>query len=156
LLRHLQPPVGFIPLNLDRFSPYFQRPLAHGIKRLRPHPSYHDVFPAHADIDKIAYCFVGDYTSASLDVPATIQKINHEVNAWRARWASAPRALPILRVDPLGDAYILRDTRCLPGAPEALVLDHAEVSALLRPARYVPGRATDMAIEQRLGVVLDG
>jgi ribosomal peptide maturation radical SAM protein 1 len=156
LLRHLQPPATIIPLNIDRFSPYFQRPLAYGIQDLRPHPSYRDVLPAHADINKIAYCFVGDYTSGSRRCPETIRSINREVNAWRARWAPAERALPVLRVDPLGDDYILRDTRRLPGAPEALLLDHAEASAILRPARHVPGRATDMALSQRLGVVLDG
>jgi ribosomal peptide maturation radical SAM protein 1 len=156
LLRHLQPPSAVLAVNIDRFSPYFQRPLAYGIQDLRPHPGYRDVLPPHADIAKIAYCFVGDYTSGSHRSLDTIRKIYEEVNVWRERWSPAGGARPVLRIDPLGDAYLLRDTRRLPGTEEALMFDRAEARIILRSARHVEGPATDMAIARRLGVVVDG
>jgi ribosomal peptide maturation radical SAM protein 1 len=153
-LHHLQPPLGLLGLSIDRFSPYFQRPLAYGIRDLRPHPNYHAVFPAHADIERLAYRFVGDYASGAYRCNDVIRALQQEVDTWRARWVKGP--VPALRIDPLGDAYLLRDTRGLPGTEEALLLGRDDAAALLRAAPYAPSPAMDRAIERRLGVLLDG
>ena len=141
-------------MSIDRFSPYFQRPLDYGIRNLRPHPNYHAVFPPHADMERLAYRFVGDYSSGAYRCIDVIRALQHELDIWRARWVKG--AVPMLRIDPLGDAYLLRDTRGLPGTEEALLLGRDEAAALLRAAPVAASPAMDMAIERRLGVVLDG
>ena len=47
-------------LAVVRASSYHQRPERYGIANLRPDPFYSYVQPAHVDIAKVAYEFIGD------------------------------------------------------------------------------------------------
>jgi ribosomal peptide maturation radical SAM protein 1 len=162
LLHHLQPPSCFLHLSIDRFSPYFQRPEAYGIQNLRPHPAYRAAFPAHTAIDQLAYYFVGDYASSGYRRLDLIRRIEEELSAWRARWAPSAGAgptrptPPTLRVSPLGEHYLVLDTRGLPGTEETMVLEREEAASALRAAPYVETAAITLAIERRIGVVVDG
>jgi ribosomal peptide maturation radical SAM protein 1 len=159
LLHHLKPPNELLHLSLDRFSPYFQRPGAYGIQNLRPHPAYRAAFPAHAELDKIAYRFVGDYSSAAYRRLDLIRRIEEELGAWRARWApssGAPPAPPALRAIPFGEHYLVLDTRGLPGTEATLVLDREEAAIALSAAPVAEDAAMTLAVERRIGVVVDG
>ncbi len=89
LLRHLTPPAILCQLNLDRFSPYFMQPARYGLRNLKPLSSYTEVLPKHAQVNKTAYRFSGDYDSAAFDYPTLIQEINQEIAVWRSLWVPA-------------------------------------------------------------------
>ncbi len=153
LLVHLPPPQVFAPLHLDRFSPYYERPDEHGVSDLRPLPSYADVFPAHADLARLAYHFDAEYTSGTQDPDAPIAALADAVAAWQARWGERP---PVLHVRTAGaGAYQLVDTRGL-GGGTSLWLDEAMARAVLvgGPRDKVP-RAT-WAIRNGYAADLDG
>ncbi len=60
---HLDPPTGWGPVRMDRFSPYFDDPAAFGMVDVRPMPPFrylYDVDPAA--LSRIAYYFDYDYT----------------------------------------------------------------------------------------------
>jgi ribosomal peptide maturation radical SAM protein 1 len=162
LLHHLKPPDSLLHLSVDRFSPYFQRPEAYGIQNIRPHPAYRAAFPAHTALDQIAYYFVGDYASSAYRRRDLIGRIEQELGAWRARWAPSagapptPPTPPTLRVTPVGEYYLVLDTRGLPGTDETMVLDREEATSALRAAPYAETAAIARAIERRIGVVVDG
>lgn len=155
LLRHLQPPVGFHRLTLDRFSPYFEHPERYGVARLTPQRAYTEVFPPGADIAAIAYHFDGDYTSAARRSPALMDAIRDEIARWREAWQRP--SPPTLEVRKLTEkAYFLVDRRGLPGAPEGRFLSRDEASALLVPRRMERAGSHAWAIDARLAVALDG
>ena len=60
---HLDPPTGWGPVRMDRFSPYHDNPAAFGMINVRPMPPFrylYDVEPAA--LARIAYYFDYDYT----------------------------------------------------------------------------------------------
>ncbi|MCK9915219.1 RiPP maturation radical SAM C-methyltransferase [Microbacteriaceae bacterium K1510] len=100
-LHHLAPPTDLYHLSIDRFSPYFNRPADYGLHNLRPGEIYHAVFPAHVDIDKLAYHFVADYPSGSTGASAPIQELAAAVAQWSAAWKQED--VPKLLVSELDD-----------------------------------------------------
>jgi len=154
LLRHLNPPQALVHLHLERFSPYYERPEDYGITDIRPIPGYREVFPAHADVDRLAHHFQASYPCGS-HAPALIQRLFEEVGRWRARWEGDPRSAPVLHVhrDDRG-SYLLTDTRGLGGAP-VFYLDEAQAKAVLVGGR-ARGPASEWAIRNRFAIELDG
>jgi len=64
-ISHLQPPMGFGPIRLDRFSPNFFSASQLGISNVRPDRSYHHIYPLHEDeLSNLAYYFEHDYADA--------------------------------------------------------------------------------------------
>lgn len=60
-IRFLQPPNSCGPVRLDRFSPYFNHPEAHGITNVKPISAYRYLYPfPETSLKKIAYYF--DYS----------------------------------------------------------------------------------------------
>ncbi len=58
LLTHLHPPNYAGPFRLDRFSPCFENPYEHGIRAIKPYPSYRFVYPFNEEvIDNFASFF---------------------------------------------------------------------------------------------------
>jgi ribosomal peptide maturation radical SAM protein 1 len=66
LLTHLTPPEYVGAMRLDRFSPYFEDPLAFGISGIEPYPAYGEVYdlPAEA-VRNLAYYFTFDEGSGA-------------------------------------------------------------------------------------------
>ena len=61
-LHHLDPPVAAGAIRMDRFSPYFEEPAAHGLSNVRPDAFYRLVFPVGGDtLPDLAYYFDFDY-----------------------------------------------------------------------------------------------
>jgi ribosomal peptide maturation radical SAM protein 1 len=152
LLVHLEPPSGVARLNVDRFSPYFDRPTEYGITNVRPLPSYQEVFPRSEDLDRLSYHFTGDSDGCTVDNSETVRQLRATVEQWQRLWdftneETARPCLEVVEIDP--ENYLLIDSRPLPdvlfmqqiSADQASVAlsFHNEESALTRwgEERYV-------------------
>jgi ribosomal peptide maturation radical SAM protein 1 len=156
LMRHFQPPFFLIHLSLERFSPYFDRPEAYGVNNLRPIAPYAAVLPPHADVEKLAYHFVGDYECAAYQNPDVMRQIGEEVADWQNCWLSGPDSIPILQVTHSGNIFLLADTRGLPGTQPLQILDRAQAAIALTARPYTPTLEIAWALEHKLGVLVDG
>ncbi len=110
LLTHLRPPDSCGPVRLDRFSPYFERPPAFGIRNIRPHSAYPHVYPLEAkEITRLAYYFEFDYCDAK-SLEDYIEPLMKAVYKWMLLWRNGVR--PVLRVQSIGSNRIcIQDTR---------------------------------------------
>lgn len=157
LLRHLSPPGGLSFLSIDRFSPYFDFPERYGITNKRPMKGYFSVFPPHADIEKLAYHFVGDYGSGSRETPELMKRLETEVDQWMSLWNTEEEALPALAVTSLSeDTFLLMDTRGLEETEEIQFLDREQVSVILAGRRVdEQDEIVEWALSAKLIVELD-
>jgi ribosomal peptide maturation radical SAM protein 1 len=157
LLAHLNPPSGLCHLSLDRFSPYFDHAKEYGIERLRPMAPYLDILPVHAEPHKLAYHFAGDYASESKGAQRLIEDLEAALATWRERWKPEAHALPALEIAPIGDcAYLLVDTRGLPGSLEFEFLDEKQAAVALVGGASNPAPETvEWALERKVCVQLD-
>lgn len=157
LLRHLCPPGGLSFLSIDRFSPYFEFPERYGITNVRPMNGYASVLPPNADVKKIAYHFIGDYSSGSRTSPELMQRLEAEVEHWMSLWTKDEEALPALALTSLSDdTFLLMDTRGLEGTEEIQFLDRDQASVVLagRPLNK-RDEIVEWALEANLVVELD-
>jgi ribosomal peptide maturation radical SAM protein 1 len=163
LIRHLQPPTMMISVRLWRCSRYHRSPKEFGISDLRPAEVHKDVLPPHADLEKLAYFFAGDFDAHSFDNPALLPALWKEFQAWNHPW-KAYKVFPlgtflptlhITRESP--DRFVLVDTRGIPGRPEKTVIDREHASLLLaaRPLGETANEKIRWAVKNDLGVVMD-
>ena len=82
-LMHLQPPVQFGPVHLDRFSPYFKDSEEFGITNVRAERGYHFIYPfSDESLDRIAYFF--DYDLVNGSTPNTYNApLENAVKTWQ-------------------------------------------------------------------------
>ncbi|HPA18310.1 MAG TPA: RiPP maturation radical SAM C-methyltransferase [Verrucomicrobiae bacterium] len=135
LIHHLWPPMGIGRVTVERFSPLFglskRTPECH----LRASSSYSHIFPAHADIGRLATHYEADF-----DLPSTENGLRSElteaVNRWRGSWSSDQA--PILSLVNLPDgSAIVMDTRSV-AKKVVHSLSESETSLLvelIRPVR---------------------
>jgi ribosomal peptide maturation radical SAM protein 1 len=65
---HLDPPTGYGPVRLDRFSPYHADPAGFGMVNIRPMQPFLNLYPFDVEtVDKIAYYFDFDYADGRRD-----------------------------------------------------------------------------------------
>jgi hypothetical protein len=65
---HLDPPTGYGPVRLDRFSPYHDDPGGFGMTNVRPMAPFATLYPFDADtVRRIAYYFDYDYADGRRD-----------------------------------------------------------------------------------------
>jgi ribosomal peptide maturation radical SAM protein 1 len=152
---HLQPPDGLHPLRLDRFSPYFTSPHKYGISNLRPKPIYAELFPARADLKKLAYYFDGDYQCGAFECPEVIADIERKTASWLTRWESATK--PFLSVSHLlQDQFVLIDGRASSDSPEVRLIDRQQARVVLTGARLDRRDELAWALERNLLFPMDG
>jgi ribosomal peptide maturation radical SAM protein 1 len=156
LLHHLNPPGGMSRLVIDRFSPYFGDSDASGISNISPAAGYSSAFPAGADLMRLAYHFQGDYRSALRDDPGFFQRMRTEVDAWILAWNQPNGGAPALHLTPLSEsAFLLFDTRKLPGCSEVRILAREEAhAALVSLPLHSP--LAEWAVAAKLATGLDG
>jgi len=154
LMHHLPPP-GLIHLSVDRFSPYFERPGAYGLRGIAPLCSYAAIYPPGADLEKLAYHFVADYACASHQHLDVIETLAQEIAAWRVRWTPGGDGPTVLHVVPAGDRYLLFDTRGLADTRPLQVLDRGQASVALTARLDLGAPEVAWALENKLGVVVD-
>jgi len=128
-ISHLMPPSGVYHLSIDRFSPYFNTPEKFNIDKVEPMPAYQDIFPSSSNLSKIAYHFVGEYSSEICDAPDKLGELRYGVHQWQMAWEDGhPPKLEITKLS--SEIYFLVDTRNLDGNNtfEFLTLDQAIVA----------------------------
>ncbi|HUT89652.1 MAG TPA: RiPP maturation radical SAM C-methyltransferase [Thermoguttaceae bacterium] len=86
---HLAPPLAVGRVRLDRFSPYFEAPEAHGMANPRPNEAFAYVYPFPDDVlRRMAYYYEYDYADGrnpldyatpALEQIETWQSLNHTV-----------------------------------------------------------------------------
>ena len=85
---HLPPPNMVQPIQLERFSPYYLDPQAHGIRNVRPKPYYGLLFAGDdVDRDRLAYHF--DYDHDDREDPAlraAQRQLALRVVRWNRAW----------------------------------------------------------------------
>jgi len=126
-IAHLQPPMGVVPVRIDRFSPYHSRPDRYGIRNITPFPATRWTWPDGADTRALSYHFTADVDSAWND-PRIQRVANEALGRWMEGWRGDP---PVLQATTAVDGRLtIRDTRTV--ALETDVTLSAEASALLR------------------------
>lgn len=83
-ITHLAPPEGFIPLCMQRFSPYFNNPKEFGIASITPEESYRFIYPfGQESITKLAYYFDFELESDVAPPPGWDKELEQAVEYWR-------------------------------------------------------------------------
>ncbi len=91
-LVHLEPP-SFMPVQVERFSPYFERPREHGLELTGPEPQYRHLYPVPPDaLQNIAYDFGHRYLDGR-DPATYIGGLAEAVQRWRDVGPSAAGSL---------------------------------------------------------------
>jgi ribosomal peptide maturation radical SAM protein 1 len=90
-LGHLEPP-RLVPLQLDRFSPYFEAPADFGIVPLSPRRDFRFVYPAEdvddATLEEIAYSFEFRYADGR-DPKAYTATFQRAIREWQSNGRAA-------------------------------------------------------------------
>ena len=147
-IEHLRPPVGVVPVRIDRFSPYHTDPGRYGITNLQPFPGMAWAWPDHADRPAISYHFTAELRSAWND-PALAAHANVVLGRWLAAWEAGP---PSLEAEQLpGGRLAVRDTRRVAMEPE-VTLSRSASELLLRLEKPTP--IANLATERALGALL--
>jgi ribosomal peptide maturation radical SAM protein 1 len=84
-IRHLPPPNYFVPVFLERFSPYFMTPDKFGIRNIRPAPIYPVMFGGRPlDYARIAYIFYYEHDSDQIrELAEARERLADAVAAWK-------------------------------------------------------------------------
>ncbi|MEM7030938.1 MAG: RiPP maturation radical SAM C-methyltransferase [Chloroflexota bacterium] len=150
-LEHLQPPEGIGPIRIDRYSPYFNDHQRYGIENLQPLPAYRHIYPAHTNLNALAYAFIGDYTTELLSDPEFLGCFRAAVAQWKAQW-SKDQTAPLLQQMDLGNGMLLiHDTRRC-AKQTYLVLSEscsnllAKLEAPVRCSKFDQSQETDLQI----------
>lgn len=161
LIHHLQPAERMTSMRIFRFSKYQAAPEEFKISNLRPAGLYRDVYPANANLEKIAYFFTGEFDAQSYEKPGIIAALRKEYQAWRSEWETygllpLNSLLPSLHLGrkPSGQ-FVLHDTRGLPGRPEKMVVDREQAKILLAAHPGGPPAEFKWALDAGLGIFMD-
>ena len=127
---HLPSPTYFRPVELARFSPYYDSPAKYGIKNLRPFEVYYDVFPKDSDIFSLAWLFKGDYDTSKHRDPDLIELVNLFVIKWIDSWSDLKKRR-FLHVIKHNHLYFLVDTREIKGTKRIRKVTEEETSVIL-------------------------
>jgi ribosomal peptide maturation radical SAM protein 1 len=164
-LVHLEPP-RLVPLQLDRFSPYFEAPEEFGIVPTGARADYRFLFPAN-EVEQIAYSF--DFRYADGRDPAEYTAaFRRAVREWQSTGRAAIGTLTYARAR---DGLVVTDRR--PGlegaeyrfgeAEARIYLACEDGATAARAAQAAPERSAaeveeflDELVESRLACLVDG
>jgi ribosomal peptide maturation radical SAM protein 1 len=105
-LHHLEPPSGWGPIRLDRFSPNFVSPERFGLGNLRPDRSYRYIYDLPDDaLTNLAYYFEHDYVDGRDPTSYTAG-----LHAALSRWTANAGTSGLVYVDD-GVSLIIQDFR---------------------------------------------
>jgi ribosomal peptide maturation radical SAM protein 1 len=106
-LWHLDPPTGYGPVRIDRFSPYFNKPADYGMVNLRPMAPFTYLYPFDAgSLSRIAYYFEFDYADGR-EAETFVRPVIGLIRRWMSEGPNGA-----LTLKPAGPgSYELLDTR---------------------------------------------
>ena len=171
-LVHLAPPLAVGRVRLDRFSPYFDDPAAHGMANPRPNKAFPYVYPfPDAVLRRLAYYYEYDYADgrSPLDYAAPALR---EIETWQ----ELNRTVTLRQWDRPDGVLLLTDTRpnaaefqrrltgldrelylyCDSGRSLRRILEHAAAQSDARPVdEAAVMRTLDQWVDERIMVKLD-
>ncbi|MCK4764649.1 MAG: RiPP maturation radical SAM C-methyltransferase [Candidatus Aminicenantes bacterium] len=161
LIHHLPPPGEVLSMRIPRFCLYQTAPAEYTIPNPRPAAFYNDVLPLHAQKEKLANFFAGNFKAQSYEHPEIISNLQEEFNFWSRAWGrdkaitknSQPPTLFMERNSKSSGDFVLYDTRGLPGLPEKLVVDRKKAGILLTATPWDESSVLRWAVDAKLGVV---
>ncbi|MCW3100596.1 MAG: hpnR [Chthonomonadaceae bacterium] len=116
---HLDPPTGYGPIRMDRFSPYHTDPAGFGMVNIRPMAPFTYLYPFERQkLMEIAYYFDFDYEDGRTD-DAYARQTLETVREWIADGA---RGMLEMRDESDGTLYLLDTRRELASAPRQATL----------------------------------
>jgi ribosomal peptide maturation radical SAM protein 1 len=125
---HLQPPIGYGPIRLDRFSPYHADPKGFGMVNVRPMAPFSYLYPfENKKLMEIAYYFDFDYADGRTDAEYAYEA----VELTRTWMADSGRGMLEMSREPDGTLCILDTRRELAAEPRRAVLRGWKASAYL-------------------------
>jgi hypothetical protein len=117
--------------------------------------SYAAVLPAGVDAREIAYQFVADFPSESLEHSELARTLADRVDAWQRAWQT-DGAAPVVEVAPLSDGqFVLLDTRGLEDTQRVSFVSRQQAAAILATARDGRSEETEWALERKLVLDID-
>jgi magnesium-protoporphyrin IX monomethyl ester (oxidative) cyclase len=122
LVTHLQPPVGFTPIQFNRFSEYHREPERHGL-RLVPEAMYAFAYPVKAtDLTELAYYFADHNRDAATAWRPGLARLATAVREWQAlaRDSAETHRVTLTACDQDG-ALVIDDTRPCAVAPRTVL-----------------------------------
>lgn len=111
MIYHLNPPLLIRPLEIARFSPYFEFPEKYGIHNITPNEVYYEIFPETTDFENVAWLFNAEFESASKDDKELNNQIKECVSKWMDRWKYDKKNIPILEVKKSDNTFFIEDSR---------------------------------------------
>ncbi len=133
MIYHLNPPLLVRPLEIARFSPYYERPIEYGIKNITPNGVYSEIYSESVELDKIAWFFNADYSSDSKENEDLRHRIREKVQKWMDLWKRGRANIPALKITQKNSNYYLEDSRFGALAIERVTPSQAKI-ALFGPA----------------------
>jgi ribosomal peptide maturation radical SAM protein 1 len=89
LITHLEPPDAVVPIQLQRFSPYFTDGPSFGIVNVKPSPYYDLIFPAdRVNLKEVAYYFDFKIIGLEGDPEEYITPVREFIERWRESFAA--------------------------------------------------------------------
>lgn len=128
MIYHLNPPLHVRPLEIARFSPYFEFPEEYGIQNITPNEVYSKIFPETADVENIVWLFNAEYKTASKENQELNDQIKDVVLKWIDKWKHGKENIPTLKVTKSGDEFFIEDTRFGYLTREYITREQAKVS----------------------------
>ena len=148
LIEHLRPPMALAPVRVDRYSPYFEEPEAHGITGIAPLPGMERVWPEGAPVETISYHFTAELRSPFRDDPRLGRRVTGVVGGWSALWSRAGGP-PVLAAEDAGGGRLrVVDTRRV--SVEREVVLSVGASALLLELEKPRGAKGEAALAELL------
>lgn len=163
-LEHLQAPGACGPIRMDRFSPYFNDPAAHGLCDVRPLGAYQYLYPnlTLQQLRQVANYFEFGYQEGFAPAARALEAVQR-ANAWRA--AATPMRCTLQAMPHLAGGLVLRDSRTCAVQPihrfgrrERLVLERIdEVATATQVCHALSAHYNPADVDAHdIGVLLDG
>lgn len=154
-ITHLNPPLQVRPVEVVRFSPYFERPSEFSVKSMKPYEIYEEIFPKDSRIDKLAWLYKADFESESKHDLELNKRIQAVINEWIMKWKNAVSNIPVFRVIRENGNYFVEDTRFDHSVKEAITYQQAAL-LLLGVQLGEENSELDWALDNKMLFLLDG
>lgn len=136
LIVHLIPPQYFRPIEIARFSPYFNKPDKYGIRDVMYFDVYNDIYPNSANISFLAWLFTGEYISSTKNNYGIISEVRESVRNWILSWSDPARRAHLTIVS-IKHQLALVDTRGIEGCKRIQSITQKQASVALLGDRSI-------------------
>lgn len=155
MIYHLNPPILIRPLEIVRFSPYYEKQIEYKIRDIKPKDVYYDIFSNNANIASVAWLFSANYNSDSKNNLELAQRIRNEVQKWMAMWKRGKDNIPTLNIYRKNSKYYLEDSRFGSLSIEQITPNQAKV-ALFGVTKALNSEDLDWGLKKKVLYLYEG